>query len=887
MTRRIEITTEEFRPGVLIAMLITWLIVYIIVKRDFSLPAGDPLQGKSVPAPATEPSGQAAAPPAQPVHIYDDDDNDNDDTGSEPATPIIYVPYVPERPPAAPRRDPGDSRGVLLQPGQRPKAKKIDYDKFELTDIANFGNDVGSWWKGCREQLYFAGRGLEHPETKSRNPRFFFSEKAVAELRGKGWHGEHEGALACLFLRNMQEGRPAKDILDMMEKLESTSQPVVDLFDDMQRESDGGDVFRYPWGNIPYSLPGFCQRLIDAGIFDIPRLAMLMWNVPKKGRTHWIRQHPLVPLKAVVSEATAWEARPGSIDSKDYIIASKEDQVNLLLGWFVLPFRGCGQTGSASEKLESWAGGTPHRQIPDEMRDNGMTIVEYITLVWLAWLGRRWMMRRVFDLRSADLLDGSLRVSIRPNTAKETSPIPQLRMDVTVFLPTGLPNSDFVDATPETMPSLQRAWHKSHYSSWAMNRIMMEARPYIEDATAHRRDTPEAKKDMSEEGTGRFPYLALTRLFFRPGVPLEQRRGATKRNVDLKGEPDLHRLPFDRPDRLSVIDERGRIAPMLHPKRKICGTRLYSDFATAMYDFMTGLRPHRIEFQNLREYHLFKITKDEAKDKALYGDNQDGAAVFAMLMYLKGGLGYIGHGAVYSDEMTQTVTNKVSQWQEWDKAGPAGIMVSEKPSLRYQRLDLGGLLLLVHTENKLGAYPWAHMLDSVAEIVLPLLDQIDGGTDAKRNQPCTGQVILDRRYGLLGMLASKDPVNLIITYASDPKSSQATYERDEKRFHSQLRKYFPYAMSAVLGERSEGATSEKLAERIYDAYLLVEKIINERIRSVSGRQSQPSTIHPEIKPLNFKYFADGEAETPDQKKAAVVKLMGGFEEVSLGLSPGQ
>jgi hypothetical protein len=870
MARRIEIRTERASSPVgLVLVGLAFLAFFIFIKRD-STSSRRTTSHNDETGPAedeSKPAEKATGP-----------------DGSEEYPRYRFINYTPEPPSPSPTEAGLNVPGIVRKEDGEYARKTVQIDNDgKPTDIQNFHDHVGSRTTGQESQLSFSASGQAQPERQTKNPEREMYNELVVETRGDGWHGEPLGAV-CVHLLE-KEGLLPKDIIENMRIMERISQPRPALYTDSNVNDEGdGDVYVYPWGNMPDNVRGMLVRFNQLNYFNIPNLAMLMWNTAPKGRIHWIRDHPLVSLDTVVKEAAEWRLRnPASTSASDYAIADTAQQVNLLMGWFILPYHGCGHHGPANKspyhKLESWAATEAYTYLPNSIRE-GVSRREYLLLAWLGWLGRRWMMKRAFTHRAADFLDGSIRLAILPNSAKseDTTKAPDLRLDVTIFVPTGLVNCCAMDQPPETQKLLSKAWLTPRLMLWALNRVMFEARPYVEDVTRQRHGTK-----MLEEGSYRVPYVRFVRLFLRPGVAAAERMRGTIVSSNLDGSWESR--PFPRPPRLVVRAENDRIAMFLESEP---GVRV----KTAIMELMMHLRPQRIEFCNFREYHQVELAPGDQDHEILHSNLHDGSAMFIVMLSLSSALRKLrDHWRKDGSEGVAVENTEYNlEYRQFGNDPYARAVMPENTLIkkRHMWIDFGGVLPLSMTQDKVGRYAWPSKLETALYFTLPLLDRIEDASEPKKNQPATGQVLLDPRFGILESLMLPDPCIYLVFYAPDPTLLDEALENrmrfDEVRFWSQLRENFVYGLRHMMLPEPEGETPEARANRALVKYGELERLLNGRVHVAFGCGWQPNNTDPVARHLAFEYFEGHLSD--EEKKVRLMGILGEAQAATLPLDAG-
>ena len=174
---------------------------------------------------------------------------------------------------------------------------------------------------------------------------------------------------------------------------------------DQHRKTARADDWHRMWGLIPLTVSDLINEILENQVMNMDILIKALKSTP------YIVQHRNFPLGYI------WEKHP------------TENQIHkdALLAFFMLPYRGYRYPSPEEEKRYS---STTNECWPVHLLEGAVDSITAGLLHWLVYIGRRFLILRMFSTGGADVADSTMRVSV--NWLPKEKP-PLYRMDVTLY----------------------------------------------------------------------------------------------------------------------------------------------------------------------------------------------------------------------------------------------------------------------------------------------------------------------------------------------------------------------------------------------------------------------------------------------------------------------
>ncbi|CAD6573283.1 MAG: hypothetical protein TREMPRED_000766 [Tremellales sp. Tagirdzhanova-0007] len=325
------------------------------------------------------------------------------------------------------------------------------------------------------------------------------------------------------------------DIMDLLEWFGAFDFLRSDITQDQR------DYFeRNEWSDVYGALPTIAYRAVTL-ILDrspMPNLYAALQKPPESNDDTDPRRNKAYPLRQIIKE-------------------SQQLDFDLILGFFVIPFRGFMQLGHEEKDPAQYWHVTP-------IIAEAVGPVSAAILRWLVYIGRTMLRARMFSLTGADLLDGSIRLQV------DYAPlVGGYRMNATIF------TQEAADDSPLAKPP-EPIWY-----GYRTHRVIIMCREKAITWIAAR--SPGAKI-----GDPKFEGLGSCRLYIRPGW--------SRQSLKASGPAGI--TPSSRPTR-GNMDIEAKVMSVSYANAKKRFERHFSDRFRAL---CIGLQANTIILCDARQH---------------------------------------------------------------------------------------------------------------------------------------------------------------------------------------------------------------------------------------------------------------------------------------------
>ncbi|KAK8854685.1 hypothetical protein IAR55_003424 [Kwoniella newhampshirensis] len=566
------------------------------------------------------------------------------------------------------------------------------------------------------------------------------------ENRDKWFDHEHENRYAVdgtqsPYLELKDDSRLSTKLRKLMERAELLTS--LDFLDPGTNPMLVEEALKDKWvdmvGSVPATICDVLAQMATERIIDIPEIMSSRFPDIRSGRTNLkgmtakfkeYLQHGGIDLEEVKNELqqpkwARWkqeQVRQAVQQWSDGVVQGGKG-MNLLLGWFIPYYRAlCGIEKRRQQDIV-------------EMKDKDeFEFVEKFRR-WIGYIGRQFLIARMFSSSGADLSDLSLRVNI-----SRRKDVVGFRMTYTFFFPSAVEDE-------REQKHRQRFGAAVNSALTAAERAKTTARNWIQ----HLNDSLYRPKHGYSSIIGKRDPLGMVQLILRPGIALRDINNAAF-NVS-RSEQQTPRLPIG-----STIPQ-ARFVPVNpieinHLYDRFKGHHTLADNFGRLYR-STGAKTLR--FIDQHQYHWYTPPAGSSSTVGNHFDNN--TFTFFMMLFGKN---------LYQKYLAQKFHTKSGNTNDDENGQYEGMYTNTGHPLL---IDFGGMIPMELTGSTRSKLMSLEDFKELKGILLPYM-----GRKGNDSTPDSVRLVLDNRWGLVDQLSG--PTGLQVTFMGKDRAEREQFKHE-------------------------------------------------------------------------------------------------------------